>query len=489
MTSQPFADIAPWPPTRHTESLSEDYPSALDPWLVVLELVWRAAFGYWLEDWQVALLRAVLEVYPPGHRRAGQLRYRQVMISLARQNGKSEIATALGLWRLLSKTGALVIGIASSAEQARIIYDRAMRAIVASPALRDRFDRLTDTRGIRKADGARWEIKAAKAGALQGLPLDLGLADELHLLKPDLWSSLLNGTGGRPDCQVVGITTAGDAESSLLIDLYALAEQSIEADANSNRFGAFIWEAPEARMPEDDETLGRWIAMANPSVASGRVDLEIVIGDVRAQPPADAVRYRLNRFLSSVRAPFIEPNKWALAVRREGEAFPMDAHTVFAFDASPGMSFVTVTATARDGDGVMHSEIVASLRAPSIERLFMLALALAQFGPLTFAVEGYTLRRLGLEIQKRGLPCIIGSQSDAVSSAALLYRLIVTGMFRHAGEPLLGRQIPLAIRKNVGDSFVISRTDSSVEIDAVRATALGALALEVTPIRSSIQVY
>ncbi|MBZ4485969.1 terminase large subunit [Microbacterium sp. cx-55] len=480
MSAPPFADIKPWPPTRYTAPLSPDFPSALDPWLPVLRIVWAVAFGYWFENWQVALLRAVLEVYPEGHPRAGQLRYRQVVISVARQNGKSEIAAALGLWRLLSKAGALVIGIASSAEQARIIYDRAMLAINANPSLSKMFDRLTDTRGIRKRDGGRWELKASKSAALQGLPIDLGLVDELHVIRRALWFDLVNGTGGRPNCLVAGITTAGDAESDLLIDLYKLADHAT-ADADT-RFGVFIWEAPEDRVPDDDETLGRWLAMANPVVASGLSDLETVISDARTNPDPELIRYRLNRFLQSVRAPFIPPDKWHAVTRRESEAFPA-TRAVFTFDATPGLSFATITATARGEDGTVHSEIVGSVRNPTIERLASIASHLMRHNPITFAVDGYLLRRLGIELQRRGYPVMIGSQSDAISSAALLYRLVAAGTFRHAGDPLLSRQIPLAIRRNVGDSFTISRTDSSIEIDAVKATALGALALEVTPNR------
>ena len=210
--SPPFTEIPAWPPARCTGPLGEDFPSALDPLLPVLEIAWRQAFGYDLEHWQIELLRAILEVFPEGHKRAGQLRFRQVIVSLGRQNGKTEIAAALGLWQLLRKAGALVIGIASSAEQARLVYDRAMKVISRNPALAKRFDALTDTRGIRAKDGGKYEIKAAKSAALQGLPIDLGIVDEVHLLKGALWNDLINGTGGRPDCLVVGITTSTNSQ-------------------------------------------------------------------------------------------------------------------------------------------------------------------------------------------------------------------------------------------------------------------------------------
>jgi len=486
MTSPPFADIAAWPPTRYTPPLSDDFPSAFDRFAKVFQIIWTIAFGYALEAWQVSLIRAILEVYPAGHPRAGQLRYRQVVISLGRQNGKTEIAAALGLWRLLSKVGALVIGIASSAEQARLVYDRTMAAITRNADLAERFDRLTETRGIRALDGGRYEIKAAKSAALQGLPIDLGIVDELHLLKRALWSDLVNGTGGRPNCLVAGITTAGDVESELLIDLYRLGDEAV--DDEETRVGFFVWEAPEARVPEDDETLGRWLALANPSVASGRMDLETVIADVRTLSKPEIIRYRLNRFVDSVRHPFIEFSHWLDAQRAEGETLP-SGRVVFTFDRTPDWAYGTVTATVCDSEGVVWSEIAASVVNPSLERFVRIAEQLARHAPAMFAMDAYTLRGLGNELKKRGLPVHLGTQADAFTAAARLHRLILTKKFRHAGDPLLAQQIPRAITKTVGENFRISRADSSVEIDAVLATALGVAVAEALPKESGPQIF
>ncbi|MGM7677580.1 hypothetical protein [Microbacterium sp. A94] len=485
-TLAPFEDIAPWPPTRHTPPLSAGFRSLFDPYARAFGIIWRQAFGYDLEAWQIELIRAILEVFPDGHPRAGELRWMQAVVSLARQNGKTEIAAALGLWRLLHRAGALVIGIASSAEQAGLVYRRTMRAIVGNPSLARRFDGLTETRGIRALDGGRYELKAARSAALQGLPIDLGLVDELHLLKRELWGDLVSGTGGRVDCLVVGITTAGDAESELLIDLYKLGDKSIANDGEG-RVGFWVWEAPEARVPEDDETLGRWLAMANPSIASGRRDLENLISLVRSKPEPDAIRYHLNQFLAASRAPFLPFDKWFAARRLDGEPFPT-SRPIFTFDASPGLGYVAVTATARDENGVLHTELVASLVSPSLDDLVRLALKLSAHAPLRYALDGYRLRALGDELKRRGLPVYIGTGSDALQSAALLYRLVASGMLKHAGDDLLSQQMPRAIRKNVGESFRISRADSSTEIDAVCATALGVLVAEMTP-DSGIQVF
>ncbi|MFJ2544387.1 terminase large subunit domain-containing protein [Microbacterium sp. NPDC087589] len=488
MSVPPFADIEAWPPPRYTPPLTPDFESAFDPYAKAFAIAWVMAFSYALEEWQVQLIRAVLEVYPPGHARAGQLRWQQAVISLGRQNGKTEIAAALGLWRLLSKPVALVIGIASNADQAGLVYDRARRAIDGNPEIARMFTRTTETRGLRMVAGGSYKIKAARSAALQGLPIDLGLVDELHLLRRALWGDLLSGTGGRPSCLVAGITTAGDSDSELLLDLYRLGEQSI-ADGGAARVFFAAWEAPEARIPDDDETLGRWLAIANPAVASGRTDLEALITLVRTKPPTDAVRYHLNRFLTSTRAPFIEPALWMRAARRPEATFPRAARLVFSIDATPGLGFASIVATARTESGEVHSELVASLRAPSIDRLLALCLHLWRFRPATIAVDGYTLRALGKRLAERGIPTMTGSYSDAISATAMLYRLISTRKLVHGGDPLRTAQMQRATRKNAGDAFVISRADSGTEVDAIKATALGVLALEVAPAATGVQVF
>src|SRR5690606_4554279 len=126
-----------------------------------------------LDDWQRALIRHVLEVYPPGHPRAGELRYRQVLISLGRQNGKSVLGAILALWGLVATAGSEVISVASTVEQANIVFKRVKHVIDAQASLRARF-RTTATRGISSQVPGRvgtYTVRTNKEGALQGIPI------------------------------------------------------------------------------------------------------------------------------------------------------------------------------------------------------------------------------------------------------------------------------------------------------------------------------
>jgi phage terminase large subunit-like protein len=473
-----------------TEPLSEDYPSEADWLLPIVELAWKSADdpNFTLDEWQRDLIRRMLETYPVGHEREGQLRYRQIVCSMGRQNGKSVIGAILGLFGLLREPGQLVIGIASSAEQARILYERTMHVIRANKSLAERFDKLTDTRGIRAKDGGKYEIKAARSGALQGLPLNIGLVDELHLLPSALWSDMVNGTAAKRNGIVVGITTAGDENSVLLKQLYEVGHKAITGDKTVERFGFFLWEAPDGKVPVDDETLAEYLKAANPALAAGRIDMETVISDVRSMPEIDVVRYRLNRFVAG-ESIFITPSMWQACARPHGEIMPKtNERPVFTIDRTPDWGYASVVAAMKDEDGITHTELVASIVKPTLEQLVHICLQLSQYSPQTFGVEGYALRDLGQELKRRGLPVTILTSSDIVNASSLTYSLIAQKKIRHADDPLLAVQFPRTIRKNVGDSFRISRRDSSVEIDAVLATTY-AIYLSQTRLEQSLQVF
>ncbi|WP_084130318.1 terminase large subunit domain-containing protein [Demequina sp. NBRC 110055] len=443
-------------PTRATRPLSTDFPSAFDPYARAFAIAWRAASGYCLDPWQVGLLRAILEIDPA----TGNLRHRVALVSVGRQNGKSEIAAALGLWGLLREPGALVIGIASSAEQAGIVYRRAQQIINRNPALARQFAALTETRGIRHKSGARWELKAAKSAALQGLPISVGIVDEVHLLRPALFSDLQNGTGGRKNAIVVGITTAGDDDSELLTDLYRLASE--------DKIGHWIWEAPAAEIPDDDDRLAEYLRAANPAIACGRIDVATVIQDVRAQSPGSAIRYRLNRF-TATDSTWLPLTTW---LPLAGEITPPKTGVTFALDRTPTWSHASIVAAWKSGDS-LETQVVASVASPTLEKLREVCLQLsARHANAVWVADSYSLGTLMTELKGRGMNARRGTLGDLTSAASRTYALAMQGKLRHAGDPLMAAQLPRVSTKNVGENYRLTRATKAAEIDTVTATTL-----------------
>lgn len=463
---------------RGTVPLSDVFPSDIDPYLPALRFAWKVATGHDFDQWQVDLLRRIFEVYPDGHPLAGELRYRQYLVSMSRQQGKTEIAAAIGLYGLLREgPSAYVIGIASNAEQARLVYDRAANVVASNPALKRRFSKLTETRGLRTLQGGRWEVKASKSASLQGIPTTVAICDEVHLLKPALWTDLLNGLGGRRNGIVVGITTAGDDASELLKTLYSNTDKAVTGELD--RFGASIWEASEARIPDDDEELGRLLVEAGPALATGHAagNLAAVIADVRSMPADEAVRYRLNRFISGSSG-FMDWSKWAACSTVE----PMPTgKNVVAIDRTPDQSVATFASAQKATDGTVWTELVGTVQRPSLDTLERWAVALWSTGRVgRFALDSYSLTDLGKRLEGRGYPVNYVRRADNYQAPSTFYALTARQRIKHPGDPLMSLQLPRTATKADGENYRLVRGPTATDIDAVSATVNAVYIAETT---------
>lgn len=482
-----------WKPSQWTRPLSEDFITDGPKLRWLVEQVWSdptVPGEFHLDRWQEDLIDRMLERYPDDHENpdlAGRLRYRQIVVSIPRQNGKSVLGAIFALYGLmLHSAGPYVVGVAKSAEQARIIYDRLLYAIDNSALLKREFKKLTETRGIRTADGrGRYEIKASRGDSLQGIPVSLGIFDELHIAKPEIWQSLINGQATRADGLLVGITTAGDEQSTLLQQLYTLGQKAADGDATLERFGFFVWEAPESRIPDTDEELIQFLLEANPALREGRIPLSPIVADVRATPPADVIRYRFNRFVSSANA-FISAESWRKCAVEE--PFPAGIAPIFIIDRTPDWGYASISVAARMPDGSTYLDLAASILRPTLSGLADLCVQLSAHGPSAYVVDSYQLPDLGEELKHRGLPVTFARQADVANGSALFSSKVLQRKIKHPGHHLLSLQVPRTVRKNVGDGFRISRKDSSIEIDAVIGHTIGTQVAE-TQRDTPLQVF
>lgn len=478
--------------TYATPPLSEDYVSAIDSFLPALEMAWSVAMpGFKFDEWQLELVRRMFEVYPLGHPKEGVLRFRQYATSVARQNGKTELVALATLSNLLWRemggapgSGDYTVGVASTAEQARLVYSRVQKIVDSNPALARRMKKSTDTRGIVTMKGNRYELRANRPGIIQGIDLACAIVDETHLGNPEVYSSLVAGLGGRDNAIVLSITTAGDESSELLKSLY---EQGMESlNDPDTRFGFACWEASSATVPDDDSELLALLREANPSLASGRLDETNLIADVRSMPKPDIIRYRLNRFTSSVES-FMDLETWNKCARPFGEVFPVDCRRlVFGIERSNDWGYASIVVTGINPDGIYYTELVRTFKKPTFEGLLDACMKLAKFSPASYVVDSYNLKDLGAELRRRGLPVTIGTHSDLLNASSLFYALTHQQKLRHASDPLMTVQLARTKMKFVGEAWKLARKDSSTEIDAVIATALSLAVCQTSKDRAKL---
>jgi phage terminase large subunit-like protein len=261
---------------------------------------------------------------------------------------------------------------------------------------------------------------------------------------------------------ILGITTAGDDTSTLLKNLYERGAKAVDKVGDLERFGFFCWESPEGCEITDEEAVRR----ANPNLASGILSWAAVKNELSTMPEADARRYRLNQFVSSMNA-WLPVGTW-----QSLDHGVVSKPLIFAVDRTPGWDHACIVTAGIEEDGYVSTELVASLNNTNIDSLARLCMDLANKHNVPFLMDSYVLSDLVTILKQRGLRVIPASNKDLVSASNNAYRKIMKREIKHPKDEIVTVQMQSAVRKNVHDSWKISRRDSSIDIDAAIATVL-----------------
>lgn len=459
-----------WKPTYFTLPLSPEFPTDGNKVINISQTLWRLPEKndeiLVLTDWQKWLIQHVLERYPDDFHdpsKAGRLRYKQVVISMPRKNGKSLLGALFALYgMLLHEPAPEVISVAASADQAKIVYRRLKHQVDSSELLAHFFSKSTEHRGLWTKDGTGiYKVIAAKAATAQGLHPSLVVFDELHVANEDVWTAMSLGSATREDGLTIGITTAGDDTSNLLKHLYERGMAAIQGQEDLERFGFFCWEAPQGCALDDEEA----VRMANPQLASGILNWESVKNELATMPEPDARRYRLNQFVSSMNA-WIPVGAWSQCP----EGRPTNPE-VFAIERTSGWEYVSIVTAQMQEDGKIATELVASLNNTNIDGVIKVCMDLAKYGK-PFIMDGNVLDDLGSALKQKGLRVQMTSNKDMISASNNTYSRIIKKQLVHPRDEIVTLQMQRAVRKNSGESWRIARKDSGTDIDAAVATVL-----------------
>jgi phage terminase large subunit-like protein len=459
-----------WIPTAYTKPLSDNFVTDGDKLINISESLWRLPEKndekLVLTEWQKWLIRSVFERYPDDYddiNKAGRLRYKQVVISMPRKNGKSLLGALFAMYgMLLHEPAPEVVSVAASSDQAKVVYRRLLHQVQTSDLLKTLFSRSTEHRGLWTADSTGvYKVIAAKAATAQGLHPSMVVFDELHVANEDVWTAMSLGSATRPDGIIIGITTAGDDSSYLLKHLYERGYKSIAQDKDFERFGFFLWEAPIGCDLDDEESIRR----ANPNLASGILSWESVKNEISTMPEPDARRYRLNQFVSSM-------NSWLPA----GLWQSLDHGTVvnpkvFAIERTSSWEYASIVAAELQSDGIVHTELVGSFNNTNIDEMLAACTKLQKYG-VPFIMDGHTLSDLASTMKQKGFRVQTTSNKDLINASNNAYSRIIKKKLKHPKDEIVSLQMQRAIRKNIGDSWKITRKDSSSDIDAALATVL-----------------
>lgn len=179
-----------------------------------------------LELWQKALIAATFGFV---HKIDGTRKYRELILIVARKNGKSTLGSAIALYMLVAdgEAGPEVVSAATKKDQAKIIWLEAKRMVKKSPALRKRVKTLVAELVSEFNDGS-FKPLSSDSNTLDGLNVHCALIDELQAIEDkNLYDVIVDGTSAREQPLTVITTTAGTVREGIFDIKYDEAEQII----------------------------------------------------------------------------------------------------------------------------------------------------------------------------------------------------------------------------------------------------------------------
>lgn len=179
-----------------------------------------------LELWEKAMLAAVFGFIDV----EGNRQYRQCGLIVGKKNGKSLIASGVGLYMQLAdgEPGPEVYAAATKRDQAKIIWQEAKRMVKKSPALLSRVRTLVAELCSDFNDGV-FKPLSSDSDTLDGLNVHCALMDETHQWKNGraLFDIIADGVTAREQPLIFMTSTAGTIREDIYDDCYEEAEKII----------------------------------------------------------------------------------------------------------------------------------------------------------------------------------------------------------------------------------------------------------------------
>lgn len=216
-----------------------------------------------LEVWQKALLSAIFGVVDEN----GLRQFREVLLVVARKNGKSLLAAAIAnyIFQLEGGYGSRVFCIAPKLEQADIIYGDIWQMITLDPAykeLKEEVDTNRDAHNKKLADdsmlprhrksdiyiqGTNSTVKklAFSVKSSDGFNPSICINDEIAAWQGDKglkqYEVMKSGMGARPEALLLSCTTSGYVNDSIYDELIKRSTRCLLGDSKEKKLLPFLY--------------------------------------------------------------------------------------------------------------------------------------------------------------------------------------------------------------------------------------------------------
>ena len=223
-------------------------------------------------------------------KRDGLRRFRTSYLEVARKNGKTTVAAAIGLYLFFAdnEAGAHVYTAATKYDQARISHGEATRMVKGSSDLKRHISVFKNNLSI-EATGSKFEPLGSDSTKQDGLNVHGAILDELHAWPDrDLFDVLVTATASRRQPLIFVITTAGYDRHTICWEQHEYTEKVLSGHIKDNSHFGIIYALDKEDNWEDEEV---W-TKANPNLG-----ISVKIDDLRDKATkAKEIPAQLNSF-------------------------------------------------------------------------------------------------------------------------------------------------------------------------------------------------
>lgn len=235
-----------------------------------------------LELYEKVMIQAIYGIVDKN----GIRKYQEVLIIMARKNGKSTLLSGLGNYGLLGdkEGGPEIDCVSTKKDAAKIVFNEAKKMVRQSPYLRKYITSRKSDLYCEKNFGT-YQPLSSDSDTLDGLNPSMVILDECHAIKDrnlyDVMKQALSAES-REQPLFITITTSGFIREGIYDELYDYAEQVLNGEIEDEHFLSFICELDELSewLKEDC-----WIK-ANPGIGTvkSKAKLRAAVNRALVQP-------------------------------------------------------------------------------------------------------------------------------------------------------------------------------------------------------------
>lgn len=418
--------------------------------------------GFELMPWQRHVVDAALEHDPT----TGRLVYRECVLTIPRQAGKTTLQLALMTWRATKWPDQKIVYTAQTRNDAYLQFTDNHVPVLERSDLASMFQvrRSNGSEAIRWRNGSLHTIAATHETSSHGRQTDLGILDEaFHLVDARMEQALKPSMVTRDQPQLWVVSTAGTADSTYLRQKVDRGREAVAKGVDSG-FCFFEWSAADDLDPSDPRT---WQS-CHPALGH-TIDLDVIRSDFESMELAEFERAYLNRWTHGVTAAPIPVSTWER--RADGDAAPGET-VCFAVDFAPDREHASI-AVAGNGDDDRHvlelvdrrtgTDWVVGRVVQLWDRWSPVAVVVDQVGPASTIIP---------DLEQAGVQVVTTTSRDMAQACGRLFDAVLNDKVRHLGQPDLTAAVAGAAKRRLGDAWAFSRSSSAVDISPLVAATL-----------------